>query len=630
MRDLNLKIEQAEKEATKAVEESKEMKLKLQESFKEFIVMDDTMKRLRKEALKGTDAVEARNIMLQKNLTKLTADFEVSSKELRVSNSKIRELEYELEQMIQELNAKGEALKKSTQLNSNLKTNLETTTNELRDLQQAHEQLILLKAKIEADARQDNITNEHQKQELRKNLKRTNDEVATLSAQKGDLELLIRTNKQEIENLKKQVRSLTQERDELTASLANAKKIHQTDVAIRENKINDLTNRIAKDQITLKQIQEKKEQLMFEVTDLQNNLSMEQSNFKNLSSEHTQLRRSTEEKINLLNEQIDKLTSTKANLVNDKKELGEKIKACRQELREREDELEETNKKFEEFQAQSSSEIANLNHKFKSLQEDHRLLNKAHEELKERFTNSIKESVSLKRDKELMQKKQVETEGDLQVARNTIHALMKDKEELTKDLAESRKEFSELEYRYKVSLGNNNDVHSQFEHYKNHAEKVIQDQNAEIHRLKEDLMETHGHNKLLMYKKAQLESLVADTELKLKETGERLATETHTRETLEEQLDQNRIAYMKEKRMRVELERVQTHIKYNDANRVIGSWSEWKTRDRKLADLAIGLVQESSRLTQLVNLLPVEQGFGNENEFEWPSDIPSSIVKKKK
>jgi chromosome segregation ATPase len=627
MKELNSKIENAEKESGKAIEESKAMKLKLQESFKEFIAIDGTMKQLRKEAIKGTDAVEARNVMLQKNLTKLTADFEITSKELRTSNSKTRELEYELEQMIKELNSKGEALKKSTQMNSNLKANLEATTNELRELQQNHEQLILQKAKIEADARQDNINNEHQKQDLRKTLKKTSEELNQVAAEKLDLEMVIRTNKQEIETLKKQVKTYSTEKDDLTISLNNTKKLYQTDMAIREQKISELNNRIAKDQVTLKAVQEKKEQLMFEVTDLQNNLSSETDIVKSLTGDLAQLKRTTEEKINLLNEQIEKLNVTKNNLVNDKKELGEKIKSCRQELRQRDEELEETIKKFEDFQTNSGSEIAGLDRKLKSSQEDNRILNKAHDDLKGRYTDSVKENVGLKREREQLQRKQ--TEKELAIATSTIQALVADKDELIKNLEMSRKQGDDLETRIKTSLERNNSVYSEYTAYKKNAETVMEDQTVEIRRLKEDLMETHGHNKLLTYKKTQLEKSLADTETKLSETSSKLITETKTREILEEQLDQNRIAYMNEKRMRVELERVQTHIKYNDASRVIGSWSEWKTRDRKLADLAIGLVQESSRLTQLVNLLPVKDGFGNETEFEWPNDIPAGAKKKK-
>ena len=62
--------------------------------------MDENMKILKKEAIKGNEAVELRNNMLQTNLNKLTVDFEVLHREFKSSTIKIRELEYELDQMV--------------------------------------------------------------------------------------------------------------------------------------------------------------------------------------------------------------------------------------------------------------------------------------------------------------------------------------------------------------------------------------------------------------------------------------------------------------------------------------------------------------------------------------------------
>jgi chromosome segregation ATPase len=629
IRELNQKVLDAEAESLKATEESSVIKRKLQDTFKEFIAMDETMKQLRKEAIKGTDSVESRNVMLQNNLTKLTADFEMNSKELRSTNAKLRESEFELDQMMKELNSKGDALKTSTLQNSNLKTILEKTTNELRELQQTYEQIILQKSKIEADARQDNINNEHQKQDLKKCLKRTSEELDQITKEKQDLQMLIRTNKLEIESLKKQTKALSQEKEQLLASLKDTNKRYETDMSHREQKISELTNRINKDQITMNQVQEKKEQLMYEVTDLQNNLSGANTNAKNLGIELTQLKRATEEKINLLGEQIEKLNITKNNLVNDKKELGDKIKSYRQELRDRELELEETYKKFDEFQSKSGTNIASLEHQLKTSKEDNRILNKTNDDLKERYTETAKDVLSLKREREALQKKQREIESGLSTSQCTVQDLISERAKLITDLGQSSIQIEDLEKRMKSSLDRSHSLYNEFTLYKKNAETVMEDQTLEIRRLKEDLMKTHGHNKLLTYKKGQLESSLTDTETKLHDTTSKLLKETANRETLEDQLDQNRIAYINEKRMRVELERVQNRLRNNDANRVIGSWSDWKTRDRKLTDLATGLFQESTRLSQLVSLLPVQQGFGNETEFEWPVDIVSLTKKKK-
>ncbi|KAJ3277035.1 hypothetical protein HDV01_000087 [Terramyces sp. JEL0728] len=622
IKDLNGVIKDKEEQAQNSLNIADEMKGKLQESFKEFIAMDETMVQLRKEAQKGTDAVEARNIMLQRNLSKLTADFEVSAKDLRLSNSKCRELEYELEQMTIELNVKGDSLKVATATNVTLKATLESTTVELRELKKEHERIILAKAKVEADFRADTAKNEATKADLRKSLAKVSADLESVTNQRDDLDICLKSNKHEIDKLHKEISSLTDNRNYLQQSLEKAQAHAKAEIQTRDNQIQELNKKITKDAQTLKQVQEKKEQLMFEVTDLQNNLEMELSNAKRYLEELTQVRRSSEERINLLNEQVDKLAAAKSNLSNDKKQLTEKIKTFRQDLREKEEELEETNKKFEEYQNEAMSEHEKLDRKLKSLQEDHKFLNKTHDSLKETYTDTVKDNMGLKKDKEALLKRQLELNSDIQSAKQLIGSLTGEKDNLLNELLQWKENYNDLELKFKKSVEQYDAVTEVFEKYRQTSEDTILNKDKEIRLLTERLLDADAQIRSLSDKNSTLENTLLITESKLAETINKLLAETSTRETLEDQLNTNRLQFHNEKRMRSELERLHSHLKYGDTTRAMSSFSEWRTRDRKLADLASGLTNESKRLNELVGLLPIQSGFGNETNFNWPNDVP--------
>ena len=129
---------------------SDEYRMKLQNTFKEYTWMDQNMVILRREAQKGSEAADSRNIMLQKSLEKLTADFEICSKELAKYQTSSRELEFELETLVRQFNGLGDAKKKLDERHSEVVSRLKSTEIDLRTLVTNHEQLQLQKSKIEA------------------------------------------------------------------------------------------------------------------------------------------------------------------------------------------------------------------------------------------------------------------------------------------------------------------------------------------------------------------------------------------------------------------------------------------------------------------------------------------------
>jgi chromosome segregation ATPase len=578
------------------------------------------MSQLRKEAQKGNETVEARNIMLQKSLTKLTNDFEVAAKDLRVSNNKIRELEYELEQMIIELNTKGENLKKATNNIYVLKNNLLSTGQELADLQNTHEQLILQKAKIEADARADNLEKEHQKQELRKRLDAVGKDLASLQDNTSVLESDIQQKKFEIEELKHEIINLQNRNDNLHKELNETKSTLKKEVGTRDEKIRELNDRIAKDTAKMKLLEEKKEQLLFQVTDLRNNLDMEQKSLKSLTEEYAEYRTETTQQVNNLTEQVEKLTEIKSNLSNDKKDLTDKIKVFRQELREKEEELEETQNRFEEFQQNTTSEISSLVHKLASLTEDHKLLGGQHENLKERYSDSVKELVGVKLERDAALKRGSELEIELGATKDVVISLTIERDGLLNEVSMWKDRFEELNNAYQLSVGGAEDVAQQFAAYKAEAERKSQDKEEEIFKIMHELEDKVTTIKILNNSNSNLEFRLSDVEAKLKQALLALEKETETRQTLEDRLHENRKAFQYERRVRFETERINNSLKFDEVERAIDRDSDWAIRERNFNDAYESFESESLKLQGILERLPKD--WGKENDFVWPTNIP--------
>jgi chromosome segregation ATPase len=604
MKDLKMQVAERESAASKAIEQADEMKGRLQDSFKEFIAMDETMIQLRIEAVKGSEAVEMRNTMLQKNLTKLTGDFEVTSRELRSVSNKIRELEYELEQMVNELNVKGEALRKSNILASGLKDNFDNCTQELKELRQAHDYLTMAKSKVEAEAGAEATRNEQQKSDLRKSLKKTSGELETSSRLCTDQAYQIKVRESEIEGLKKNLSSLTRERDGLSDTLSKTRAKSEKEIAKLNETIVDLNALIAKHEAQIKLISEKREQLMFEVTDLQNALDDETTKGTNLFDEMNSLKKTTDEKIALLTDQVEKLSSSKQVLANDKKELTEKVKALRQQLKDRGEELERTNKEWDEKYEAQSEILTNTENSLSSLRTEHKNLNEKFNLLSEKYSGSVKDNIVLKIDKENAAKKQQETDLELLGVRNSVAELLERKANLIAELGTSKKNQEQLlaKYSYENELAFAREEASSI--FKANAESCIKDRDAEIQRLLGELVFLRQDRKTLKSTQSNLENKLSDTEFRLAETIKSLMKETETKETIEQKLNELRLQWQHEKRIRAELERTHFRLKYIGGNRETNHLTESKTRDRKLLDVSVGLEKEAKRLAQLVELLP--------------------------
>jgi hypothetical protein len=201
---------------------------------------------------------------------------------------------------------------------------------------------------------------------------------------------------------------------------------------------------------------------------------------------------------------------------------------------------------------------------------------------------------------------------------------VKEKTGLQWDLANSKSLYDQLLEKYNTEVNFHLLANEAYAKYKERTDEIIADREIEIERHLEELIKLRRQNRVFANSKFELENTILELQDELKITEKDYKMETRTREILENQLNENRLVYLNEKRMRAEIERVSMKLKYIESFRESSHLDYWKTRDRKLDQITQGLTDESKRLTQLVNLLPSDEkgGFGNEKDFKWPSDVP--------
>jgi chromosome segregation ATPase len=91
--------------------------------------------------------------MLQKSLEKLTNDFEICAKDLSTTQAHIKESEFELETLVRQFNVLGDEKTGLDERFEHTSSVLSVTQNDLNVLRNDYDQVLLAKAKFEADSR---------------------------------------------------------------------------------------------------------------------------------------------------------------------------------------------------------------------------------------------------------------------------------------------------------------------------------------------------------------------------------------------------------------------------------------------------------------------------------------------
>jgi chromosome segregation ATPase len=219
---------------------------------------------------------------------------------------------------------------------------------------------------------------------------------SALSSKKSELEIIVKANRIEMEKQNSNLKVIVSQKNTLYNEMQAAAFKSERELIARNYKINELTESKIADHKQIKKFQEIKEQLMFQITDIKNNLDKEVGTCKNLAFEIVQLKQEAEDKASLVEDQLEKLNTARNNLTKDKAQIIEKLNNLRTDIKNLENELLETQTQYAEHREKSANttnilenSISVLEGELLKINDEHKELNRVHTMLETQHTIQV-------------------------------------------------------------------------------------------------------------------------------------------------------------------------------------------------------------------------------------------------
>ncbi|KAJ3189988.1 hypothetical protein HDU85_000279 [Gaertneriomyces sp. JEL0708] len=583
-----------------------EMQDKLHESFKEFLQMNETMTKLRLEAKQGTDATHDRNEVLQKNLDKVAREYEATAKELTLSHNRTRELELELQELVSQFNATGEAKRSSEEQNIRLAAELDKAVNETRGLQHAYEISNMQNLQLEQELRDMGRIYEDSKYELTNRVTDLETRLSAIIEERDKLTENVTQYKAENDQLTRALQEMTKARDLIETNVRTSTQKFEKEAKQREIRIDELSTLRAEDAKAIAALQQHKDQLVFQVTDLQIALDRETANVNMLNFEMVQVRRQADEKNVLLAEQIEKLNQAKNTLAADKRQVTEKFKATRAELMQREQELEDVTREFSMYKAQAESIDVSLRQSLDEARKEQENLLVLNKELQQRHASTVSANHEMiERQQELEERQQKIEAMEAQTRAENIEMRLKN-ESMHTQLEEVFMEKHDIKTHLESVLVKVDELTAVIDNTEEEHVRVIEEKDSQIAKLSKESYTANEEVTRLDSLSKRLQKLVDKLDADLAATKKALATESANRESVEAALHDVRQSLQSERKVRLEFERMHAKLDRRDVEREMEAISAMRLRNRLLTEMSTTLNDEFERLNELATLLPRE------------------------
>ncbi|KAI9341887.1 hypothetical protein BDR26DRAFT_1006848 [Obelidium mucronatum] len=579
-------------------------KQKLQAAYNEYLATSEVIAKLKKEAEHGSDSIISQNEVLQRNIDKISRDFEAAAKELAAANLRVKDLQFELDEMVQQFNITGQGQRTAEELNVRLTAELSNLNKTYEDLKHLQTETALRVVNLESDLKKLQQLLELTTAELENQAADLQKELDSITELKRELEGHLKNSRGEVEKLSMALKSLTRSKDQIETAFRIAVQKHEKEVLNRDNEIKELQRLRVEDALAIKKVQEVKEQLMFQVTDLQNNLDRELSNVNVLSFELSQLKRTSEEKIFNLEESVDKLTSSKVNLANDKRLLTEKLRVIRADLAAKEEQLEKLTVEFAEYKAVTTETEAGLRQDLKVLHGKHDTLTSEHKTLNQKQDILTEANLDLIVEREGLKKQVANLEQQNETCRTEIGMLTYKNADLAKELEGSIADRNEMKIHLDSVLGKLSETTSILNQERFESSNTIREKSEEIIKMSADLYKVKEDRERLDSLCLLLQTQVARLESELSDTKAALAAETLNKEQFEVHLYELRRNLMSERSLRLDFERMHTRIDRKIVAKELEKLGAMRARDRKLMEVSKQLQSELGRLQTIEGMLP--------------------------
>ncbi|KAI8823671.1 uncharacterized protein EV422DRAFT_504837 [Fimicolochytrium jonesii] len=607
-----------------------EMKSKLHKSFKEFLHINKTMAVLEVEAAKGSEVTQGRNEVLQRNLDKLAREFEITTRDLTTANDRIRELEFELEELVSQFNQTGEGKRAAEEHARKLSTELDRTVAELTSTRHTYEITEKQRRQLEAELAEVNQAFTDSKFELNSKVGELSKDLETVTSQRTELQTALQNTKAENEKLSISLKGVTRSKDQLESAFRVSTQKYEKEISTRDTKIHDLGNLREEDAKALRKTLEQKEQLMYQVTDLQNSLNRETASLNMANFELTQVKRQADEKVALLEDQLEKLNTAKIALAADKRQVTEKYKQTRSELQEKEHELGHIKSEFSRSRDRAKQKESTL---VKELAE----LTEAHTTLKTSFANYATDLTHAAEEKQTLVSKvdTLEHDRDEAIARGdqlaTELAVFKSRtERLTADLDAANTDKADVKKHLESVVIKVDELTRTMNNLERESTSTIKTKDGEIRRLTKEAYDAKEEVNRLSKLSKKLRAVLDQLDIEHTAIKKALQTEKSEREYIEASAHDLRQSLHSERQIRLEFERLHERLNRSEGEREREALAGLRLRNRLLAQVAAGLNEEQSRLKELSAILPTDDQLqaidGPEIKDFKPAELPRNAA----
>ncbi|KAJ3014727.1 hypothetical protein HKX48_004993 [Thoreauomyces humboldtii] len=587
-----------------------DMKSKLHSSFKEFLSMNKTMAVLRVEAAKGSEMTQGRNEILQRNLDKLARDYEATTKQLTTTQDHIRDLEFELEELVIQFNLTGEGKRASEEHAKKLAAELDRTAGELASAQDVLGRTEVKRGQLEVELQDMHRLHTDTKYELNLKISHTTSELETVTEQRKELEASLRMMKAENEKLSFSLKGVTRAKDQLESAFRVSTQKYEKEIQTRDSKIHDLGSLREEDAKGLKRVLEQKEQLMFQVTDLQNALNRETASLNMANFEMAQLKRQSEEKGSLLEDQVEKLNAARLGLAADKRQVTERYKQTRLELQEKEVELEHIKTEFARWKDRSTKAEADMRTELAEVKDAHSVLKGSFASFEDNLAKALSaqetaESRAVKM--EALYEELVVREAD---ALRSLAHYTTDNARLAADLTVAETERLDVKTHLESVVTKVDELSRTMTNMEAEYSTTVKEKDKQITRLSKEAYDSREDALRLDKLSKKLRKLVDKLDGELHVTKSTLTTETSQREFLEGTLYDIRQSLHSERQIRLEFERMHARLDRRESERESERLASLRMRDRLLSEVAVGLNSEHARLKDISKMLPKDSDQG--------------------
>ncbi|KAJ1553602.1 hypothetical protein HK405_007446, partial [Cladochytrium tenue] len=373
-----------------------------------------------------------------------------------------------------------------------------------------------------------------------------------------EVEANLRSSRVEVERLSASLKSVTRARDQLEAVIRSTVQKHEAEVTRLEEKIKDLQSMRLGDERVIRRLNEQKEQLMFQVTDLQNILDRDITNGSMPSFELAQLRRPTEEKTTNLEEQVEKLNAAKVNLANDKRQLTDKLRVVR--LQHPEDQLAATRNDFASARAAAAAKETELSSNLEKLNGDYRALSDAHTALESKEVHLRETKVELMVRIGALEKQQAVLQSDLDQASADRDAARAEVSRLEVDCADAVRDRADAQLHLEAVTARAAELTELLARERAEATARQRADSEALRATSADLDRANADLRDLSELRVTLSARVTALETELSDVRAALAAESENRRLFEARLVTVRSDLLSERRSRLDVERLRLRL----------------------------------------------------------------------